>query len=136
MTYTEIQTISAGGIPYTEYRAEPEIDEEVIITIEFTPQQQSWDSEYQYSQPEFVFGDMVATKQQWEHCQTNHLPDTELDLFRICAMELVESLTPNGELLSQPYWKYGIRCLEGTKELIWFEEQALVSIQPYNPDWF
>ena len=137
MTYIqEIQTIEAAGVPYTEYRTEPEIDEDVIITIEFTPQQQSWDSEYQYSQPQFIFGDMVATKQQWEHCQTNHLPDTELDLFRICAMELVDSLTPNGELLSQPYWKYGIRCLSGTKELIWFEEQALIRIQPYNPDWF
>ena len=96
-----------------------------IITIEFTPKEQSWDSDYQYSQPEFVFGDIVATKQQWEHCQKYHLPDTELDLFRICAMELVESLTPSGKLLSQPYWKYGIRCIEGTLELIWFEEQAL-----------
>ncbi|MDJ0745226.1 MAG: hypothetical protein QNJ32_17960 [Xenococcaceae cyanobacterium MO_167.B27] len=51
-------------------------------------------------------------------------------------MELVESLTPSGKLLSQPYWKYGIRCIEGTLELIWFEEQALVRIKPYNPDWF
>ena len=74
MTYTEIQTIEANGVPYVEYRAEPEIDEEVIITIEFTPQQQSWDSDYQYSQPQFIFGDMVATKQQWQHCQKYNLP--------------------------------------------------------------
>ncbi|MDJ0535984.1 MAG: hypothetical protein QNJ70_26425 [Xenococcaceae cyanobacterium MO_207.B15] len=47
MTYTEIQTISAGSIPYTEYRTEPDFDEDVIITIEFTPKKQSWDSDYQ-----------------------------------------------------------------------------------------
>ncbi len=111
MTYTEIQSISAGGIPYTEYRAEPEIDEEVIITIEFTPKEQSWDSEYQYSQPEFVFNDLVTTKQQWEHSYKYRLPETELDTSRVCAIELVDSLTPSGELLSQPRWKYGVRSM-------------------------
>ena len=77
MTYTEIQTIEAGGMPYTEYRAQPEVDEEILITIEFTPPIQSFDVEYSYSQPRFRFGDMVATKQQWEHCLLHHLnPDT------------------------------------------------------------
>ncbi len=135
MTYTEIQSISAGGIPYTEYRAEPEIEEELIITIEFTPKEQSWDSEYQYSQPEFVFNDLVTTKQQWEHCYKHRLPETELDTFRICAMELVDFLTPNGELLSQPRWKYGLRSSH-SKDLVWFSEQALVRVTPSNPDWF
>ena len=137
MTYTEIQTIEAFGMPYTEYRAQPEVDEEILITIEFTPPIQSFDVEYSYSQPRFRFGDMVATKQQWEHCLLNHLnPDTELDLFRICAMELVDSLSPSEELLSQPYWQYGIRCQHGTQELVWLEEVALVRIAPDNPDWF
>ena len=135
MTYTEIQTIEAAGVPYVEYRAEPEIDEDIIITIEFTPKKQSWDSEYQYSQPQFIFGDMVATKQQWEHCQKYHLPDNQLDLFCVCAMELVDSLTPNGELLSHPRWKYGLRSSH-SKDLVWFEEQALVRVTPSNPDWF
>ena len=137
MTYTEIQTIEAFGMPYTEYRVEPEVDEEILITIEFTPPIQSFDVEYSYSQPRFRFGDMVATKQQWEHCILHHLnPDTNLDLFRICGMELVDSLSPSEELLSQPYWQYGIRCTHGTNELIWFEEEALVRIAPDNPDWF
>ena len=135
MTYTKIQTIEANGVPYVEYRAEPDFDEDIIITVEFTPNKQSPDSEYYYSQPEFVFNDLVTTKQQWEHIYKYHLPESELDLFRICAMELVDSLTPNGELLSQPRWKYGLRSSH-SKNLVWFEEQALVRVTPSNPDWF
>ncbi len=135
MTYTTIQTIEASGIPYLEYRPQREVDEDLLITIEFTPEPQSWDSEYQYSQPEFVFNDLVATRQQWEHIYKYHLPETELNLFRICAMELVDNLTPSGQLLSEPYWRYGVRC-DKTRELRWFSEQALVRISPTNPDWF
>ena len=131
MTYTTVQTIK----PCSEYRPETKPAEEVIITIEFTPEPQSPDSEYYYPQPEFTITDMLALKQQWEHCQKYHLPETELKQFRICAMELVEFLTPSGELLNQPYWKYGIRyTLSG--ELMWLSEQALVRISPFLPDWF
>ena len=87
---------------YLEYRPQPEVDEDIIITIEFTPEAQSPDSEYQYTQPEFRFGDIVATRQDWKHCYKHSLPESELETFRICAMELVDSLTPSGELLSQP----------------------------------
>ncbi len=135
MTYTKIQTIEANGVPYVEYRAEPDFDEDIIITVEFTPNKQSPDSEYYYSQPEFVFNDLVTTKQQWEHIYKYHLPESELDLFRICAMELVDFLTPSGELLSQPRWKYGLRSSH-SKDLVWFSEQALVRVTPSNPDWF
>ncbi|MGK7894933.1 MAG: hypothetical protein AB4372_15265 [Xenococcus sp. (in: cyanobacteria)] len=68
MTYTEIQTIEASGIPYLEYRPQPEVAEDVIITIEFTPKPQSPSSEHHYSHPEFRFGDLVATRANWEHC--------------------------------------------------------------------
>ncbi len=135
MTYAEIQTIQASGIPYVEYRPQPEVAEDIIITIEFTPEPQSPDSEYQYTQPEFRFNDLVTTKQQWEHIYKYRLPETELDTFRICAMELVDFLTPNGELLSQPRWKYGLRSSH-SKDLVWFSEQALVRVTPSNPDWF
>lgn len=136
MTYLqEIQTIEASGIPYLEYRPQPEVNEDIIITIEFTPEAQSPGSEYQYTQPEFRFGDIVATKQNWEHCHKHHLPESELETFRISAMEMVDSLTPSGELLSQPRWKYGLRS-DKTKDLVWFEEQALVRVTPSNPDWF
>lgn len=135
MTYTTIQTIEASGIPYVEYRPQPEVNEELIITIEFTPEQQSPDSDYQYTQPEFRFGDIVATRQDWEYCYRHQLPESELDTFRICAMELVDNLTPSGGLLSQPRWKYGLRSSH-SKDLVWFEEQALVRVTPSNPDWF
>ncbi len=136
MTYLqEIQRIEASGIPCVEYRPEPEVNEDLIITIEFTPKQQSPGSEYHYSQPEFRFNDLVATRAGWEHCYKHHLPETELETFRICAMELVDSLTPSGELLSQPRWKYGLRSSD-SKDLVWFEEQALVRVTPSNPDWF
>ena len=135
MTYAEIQTIQASGIPYVEYRPQPEVAEDIIITIEFTPEPQSPDSEYQYTQPEFRFNDLVTTKQQWEHIYKYRLPETELDTFRICAMELVDFLTPSGELLSQPRWKYGLRSSH-SKDLVWFSEQALVRVTPSNPDWF
>ena len=136
MTYLqEIQTIEAAGVPYVEYRPEPEIDEDVIITIEFTPPKQSPDSEYYYPQSQFRFRDLVTTKQQWEHCKKYRLPETELQLFRVSDMGLVENLTPSGQLLSQPYWRYGVRC-DRTRKVIWFEESALVRITPSNPDWF
>lgn len=120
MTYTTVQT---------------KVNEDVIITIEFTPEPQSPNSEYQYTQPEFTITEMVWLKPQLEHCQKHGIPETQLKQFRICAMELVDCITPSGELLAQPYWKYGIRCtLSGG--IIWLEEQALVRITPSNPDWF
>ena len=136
MTYTTIQTIEASGIPYVEYRPEPEVKEDLIITIEFTPKPQTPGSDYQYTQPEFRFGDLVATRQDWEHCYKHRLPETELETFRICAMEMVDSLTPSGELLSQPRWKYEIESIDKIGESIWFEEQALVRVTESNPDWF
>ncbi len=86
MTYTKIQTIEAAGVPYVEYRPQPEVEEDIIITIEFTPPKQSWDSEYYYPQPQFRFRDLVTTKQQWEHCKKYRLPETELNLFRVSDM--------------------------------------------------
>ena len=136
MTYLqEIQTIEANGIPYVEYRPQREIEEDVIITIEFTPKQQTPGSEYHYSQPEFRFNDLVATRADWEHCYKHRLPETELETFRICAIEMVDCLTPSGELLSQPRWKYGLRS-DKTKDLVWYEEEALVLATKSNPDWF
>ncbi len=67
--------------------------------------------------------DLVTTKQQWEHCKKYRLPETELEQFRISAMELMDSVTPNSQLLSEPYWRYGIRS-NGTRELIWLSQKA------------
>lgn len=128
MTYAyEVQTIEAQGVPYVEFRHEAEPTETQIITIEFSPQNYPLD-DYTYSQPLFVFGELVALREQWECCQQNQLdPNEELDWFKVCAMELIEPQSKSGRLTNPPYWLYGIRCQSGTRELMWFEEGELIS---------
>jgi hypothetical protein len=131
----EVQTIEAFGIPYTEtrYYPEPSEVEPQLITIEFKPKTHPLD-DYCYSQPRFVFGDVVVLKKQWDYCQDHPVkPDEELDIFRICVMELVERRSPSGRLTSAPEWLYGIRCTTGTKELMWFEEDELMSSRELKP---
>jgi hypothetical protein len=132
----DVQIIEAFGISYPETRYYPELTdlEPQLITIEFKPETHPLD-DYGYSQPRFVFGDLVVLQEQWEHCQENHVePNEELDIFRICAMELVERRSKSGRLTSAPEWLYGIRCTTGTQELIWFDEDELMSSRELKPD--
>jgi hypothetical protein len=132
----EVQTIEAFGISYpeTRYYPEPTENEPQLITIEFKPHTHSMD-EYSYSHPRFVFGDVVVLKDQWEYCQENQVePDSELDIFRICAMELIERRSKSGRLTSAPEWLYGIRCSTGTQELMWFDEDELMSGRELKPE--
>jgi hypothetical protein len=135
MSYYEVQTISAFGIPYTEtrYYPEPTENEPQLITIEFKPKTHTLD-DYGYSQPKFVFGDLVILQEQWDYCQAHHVePNSELDIFHICAMELVERRSKSGRLTSAPEWLYGIRCTTGTQELTWFSEDELMSSRELKP---
>ncbi|NJO93361.1 MAG: hypothetical protein HC820_01475 [Hydrococcus sp. RM1_1_31] len=129
MTYTEVQTVEAFGISYPEirYYPEPTEVEEPLITIEFKPKTHPLD-DYSYSHPRFVFGDLVVFKDQWEYC-LEHPDDSseELEFFRICAMELVAPKSESGRLTEAPYWLYGIRCSTGTQEIMWFDEDELMS---------
>ena len=135
MTYiTEIQTIEAFGIPATEYRTQPQVEEQQLITIEFTPP--GINDEYLVEQPEFVFGDTVIIKEQWDNCFLNQLDTEELDTFTVCAMELVEPKNQLGQPSEQTYWNYGLRCTSGTRELIWFKENELVRKASTDLDWF
>ena len=131
---TEIQTIEAAGIPTIEYRTQPEVDEQRLITIEFTPNVTN--DEYLVKQPEFVFGDTVIIKEQWDNCFLNQLDTEGLDTFTVCAMELIEPKNPSGQLIDHPFWQYGLRCLSGTRELIWFSENELVRKASSDLDWF
>ncbi|PSB00547.1 hypothetical protein [Merismopedia glauca] len=118
-----IQTVEAHGIPVTEYRHEPETDQ--LITIEFRPNHQKYD----YPQPEFVFQETVAMLEQYNECCSKHLYLSEnLDYFTVSALELVEHRV-NGKLQSEPTWLYGIRYARGTRELLWFESDELISIR-------
>ncbi len=47
--------------------------------------------------------------------------------FRLCAVESVEDVDEQGRLKAPSYWLYGFRTPSGTKELIWFEEDDLVT---------
>lgn len=131
---TEIQTIEAAGIPTVEYRTQPQVGEQRLITIEFTPN--ATNDEYLVEQPEFVFGDIIIIKQQWENCFLNQLDTEDLDIFTICGMELIEPKNKQGQMIAQPYWKYGIRCTDGSKEVIWREEYELVRKASTVVDWF
>ncbi len=132
--FTEIQTIETAGIPTIEYRTQPEIDEQRLITIEFTPP--ATNEEYLVKQPEFVFGDTVIIKEQWSHCFLNQLDTEGLDTFKVCAMELVEPKNNLGQPSDRPYWKYGVRCTSGTRELVWFKENEIVRKASTELDWF
>ncbi len=71
--------------------------ERTLITIEFAPDVQPSETEYSYEHPQFVFGDKVVASQGNLLHQKGE--------FTVCALELVESKTPSGKLINQPYWK-------------------------------
>lgn len=126
MDYYQTQTIECQGIPRVEYRVEPEIPTQLSFT--FTPTFPYDD--YAYSEPRFVFCQQVILAKQWEHCQKNQLDfNDECQVYRICAMELVELSLTGKDLYQPPHWRYGIRGIRGTKELRWFSEDDLISLR-------
>ena len=86
-----------------------------LITIEFAPPQNPKETEYTYPQPLFVFTEQVVPKNN---------PSSPLT---VCGMELVQSTTPSGQLLYQPYWKYKV---DNGQEQVWLIESALVRYSP------
>ncbi len=126
--YYTAQTVEAFGMPYTEYRSQPEEIPE-IITVEFYPKNHPL-SEYTYPHPKFVFTEKVVIREQYEYCLENQINlAEELNSYPIKAMELVENKLSNGRLSSAPYWLYGIRCHSGTRELMWFSDDELLKRQ-------
>ena len=89
--------------------------ERILITIEFAPKINKDETEYTYEHPQFVFGDRVTI--------INTYPELE---FTVCALELIESKTPSGRLLSQPHWKYKVT---NRQESYWKDETALIRYQ-------
>jgi len=133
MSDYKVQTLEAFGTSYVEKRYEPESDNVGKITIEFYPNVHPLDElvlEYEYPYPVFVFGELVALRQQWEYCRKHGIaPEEEINYYRICALELVAPESESGRLTEAPYWLYGIRCTTGTKELMWLEEEELVALR-------
>ncbi len=119
------QTLDAFGIPHTEYRCSPEVEEQVIITIEFKPEIHYLD-DYSYPQPKFIFQEEVAILKGFALGDTPNALE-EVNFYPIRAMELVERKLSNGRLAEAPYWLYGLRSTKGTRELMWFSEDELIS---------
>ena len=135
MSYDEVQTLEVFGIPYTEtrYYPEPTDLEFPIITIEFKPKTHPNDH-YCYSQPQFVFLDVVVLRDKWEYCQMHQLDvNSELDFFRIIGMKLVESRSSRGRLTQAPYWLYEIECLTSPSQAIWISEEELIAQRDLEP---
>lgn len=85
--------------------------ERPLITIEFAPKIHPDETEYSYKHPQFVFGDCVILK--------NEYPQRE---YNVVGMELIESKTSSGRLLSQPRWKYKV---SNSEVCYWKEESAI-----------
>jgi hypothetical protein len=86
--------------------------EQQLITIEFAPKIHPNETEYNYQQPLFVFGEQVINP--------SHLSSSTP--LTVCGMELVESKTNSGRLINQPYWKYLVKDGQNTFRV---EESAL-----------
>ena len=134
MSYAEFQRLDCQGIPTIEYRAEP--TEPIVperIQFDFTPRFPH--DQYGYSEPKYVFSEQVILISQWQKCQDNQYDFfDDYEVYYICALELVEYSLTRKSLYEAPSWKYGIRGTNGTKELIWFEENELISINEINSD--
>lgn len=89
--------------------------ERALITIEFAPDIHPEETQYNYEHPQFVFGGRVELR----GTSFSYPPI----IFTICGMEIIESKTRSGKLLTQPRWKYKISNGEVS---FWKEESALI----------
>lgn len=129
MSYYEVQSLDCQGVPTIEYRVEQPIPER--IQFDFIPRFPY--DQYGYSNPKFVYCEEVILVSQWLECQENQDDFfDEHEVYHICALELEEYTLTGKTLYEAPSWKYGIRGTRGTRELIWFEEDELISLAEIN----
>ncbi len=126
MTQYIADIVEHQGMPYTEFRYEPDIIPAEKIEICFQPRF-PYDL-YAYPEPEFVYGQKVALARDWDFCEENGISFEENYYFyHISALELLEDVSKDGKGLTEaPSWRYGIRGTDGTRELVWFEAEQLV----------
>ncbi|MEL4896114.1 hypothetical protein [Crocosphaera sp. Alani8] len=134
MSYTEIQRIECQGIPSIEYQTEPDdIPIPERIQFDFIPQFPY--DQYGYNPPKFVYCEQVILVEEWLFCQEQQYNFfDEHEVYRICALEIEEYSLTGKTLYEAPSWKYGIRGTRGTRELIWFEEDELISLTEINSE--
>ena len=139
MTEQLIQTIEHQGIPYAEYRDEPDhldnfLQEPKEIVVKVKPSFP--DDLYEYPEPKFGLGQKVVIADQWYYCQENGIDfSEENEISTILAIELVEPTSRVAKgLIDDPYFMYGIRGVKGkgTYELAWFSAPELLALYEIN----
>ncbi len=140
-----IQTIEHQGIPYTEYKDEPdqldliniqERKKEIVIKVK-----PSFPNDfYEYPKPKYAVGQKVVIADDWYYCQENGIDfEEESQFYRISAILLVEptSRTSKG-LTSPPYFMFGINGVKNkpSYELTWFHSTELLTLDELESEEF
>ena len=134
-----IQTLSAQGRPYGEYRDEPDTidlllakDKEIVVKVH----QNFPDDFYEYPNPKFGLGEKVVIADEWYYCQENGIDfSEENEIYPISAIKLVEPTSRGSKgLIEDAYFMYGIRGVKGkgTYELAWFAEPEFMALYEIN----
>ncbi len=145
MTQQLIQTISAQGRPYAEYRDEPnqadiidiqERKKEIVIKV----QPSFPDDFYEYPEPKYAMGQKVVIADDWHYCQENGIDfEKESQFYRISAILLAEptSRTSKG-LTMPPYFMFGINGVKNkpSYELTWFPSAELLTLDELESEEF
>ena len=134
-----IQTLSAQGRTYREYRDEPDAtdlivqqDKEIVVKVHLNFP----DDLYEYPHPKFGLGQKVVIADEWYYCQENGIDfSEENEIYPISAIEFVEPTSRVAKgLVEDAYFMYGIRGVKGkgTIELAWFAEPELLALYEIN----
>ncbi|WP_049802796.1 hypothetical protein [Gloeothece verrucosa] len=65
--------------------------------------------------------------QEFEGKSSQELEE-ELDFYQVYGLILVEEKSKSQKYLSEaPYWLYGLKWINGTRDICWFQEEELIS---------
>ncbi len=132
-----IQTLEHQGIPYAEYRDEPDqldfIDiqerkKEIVIKV----QPSFPDDFYEYPEPKYALGQKVVIADDWYYCQENGIDfEEESQFYTISAILLVEPTCRTSKGLTMPpYFMFGINGVKNkpSYELTWFADPEFLTL--------
>ncbi len=129
-----IQTLEHQGIPYIEYRDEPDhldligAKEEIVIKV----QPSFPDDFYDYPQCKYAVRQKVVIADDWYYCQENGIDfNDEYEIYTISAIKLVEPTSRSSKgLTSPPYFLFGINGVKNqpSYKLTWFAEAAFLTL--------
>ncbi len=137
-----IQTLEHQGIPYIEYRDEPDpldligAKREIVIKV----QPSFPDDFYDYPQCKYAVGQKVVIADDWYYCQENGIDfNDEHEIYTISAIQLVEPTSRSSKgLTSHPYFLFGINGVKNQPnyKLTWFAEAAFLTLYELKTEEF